>query len=190
MAISEENRTIARHVRSVLGGSPQVSKYWSDAKDLEVDILSVQDVPVEGVSTFVTLGLSDQDLGITSDGIPLRVELILPLASVYTDAANIIASCAFSIKRGEASPTPGAILEGGVELYHPESNLPHALLTHPFLFDVKVQEFASKRVAWLQIIPISERERVVASAKGLDALEDLFEASQIDVFTLARAEAI
>ena len=67
----------------------------------------------------------------------------------------------------------------------------HFLLVPPFLWDgFETLEVGGQAVAWLQAVPISDRERDLAEREGSDSLEDLFERQQIDVFDLDRPSVV
>lgn len=189
MAVSEENKSLARYLRDVTQGSPTVTKYWDDARASDVDIMILKDVPAGGVSTYATLALSDAATGLTSNDKPLGVEIVLALATACAEGANMIATCGFSIKKGEVTPTPGAIIPRVLELYGAR-DMKHAMLISPFLWDLQTQFFPAKTVAWLQVLPISDAERDYALANGAEALEDRFEEHQIDVFDIDRPSVL
>jgi len=73
-------------------------------------------------------------------------------------------------------------------MYDQSLTMKHLMFVTPFLWDEELSaiEYESKTVAWLLAIPISETERVYAEEKGYEALEDLFEKKQIDIFDLDR----
>ena len=64
----------------------------------------------------------------------------------------------------------------------------HILFIPPFLWEDKLTtlSFNDKKIAWLLVIPISEKELEYAKKHGTDALENLFEEYQIDIFDLKR----
>jgi hypothetical protein len=64
------------------------------------------------------------------------------------------------------------------------------MLISPFVWDLETQSFSGKSVAWLQVLPISDAERDYALANGPEALEDLFQDRQIDVFDIDRPSAL
>lgn len=68
----------------------------------------------------------------------------------------------------------------------------HFYFTTPFLWGdrLKTQKFGELRVSWLQAIPISDSEREVVDSKGPNALDDLFEEHQIDVYNLNRKPVV
>ena len=54
----------------------------------------------------------------------------------------------------------------------------------------KTLEFGNREIAWLLIVPISEQEKNYAIANGWEALEDIFEKADIDIFNLNRKSII
>lgn len=179
-------RTLATYLRASLSSLPQVHKYWDDYAAQCVRVLSAVDVPVKGVTTFATLGLSDHSTNLSVEEKPLRVELVCALESAFADAGNIAASCVFDVISRDIAPSPGVVLPNVVKTYKPNGPLKHCLLVSPFLWELETQEFSEKTVAWLQIVPISDGELNVALSQGADELERLFECEQIDVFNLDR----
>lgn len=151
--------------------------------------MTIKDAPAGGVSTHASLGLSDAETGLAIDGKHLGVEILLALATDCAESANMIATCAFAIKKGEVAPSPGAILPRALELYGDRA-MKHAMLVSPFLWDLETQSFSAKTVAWLQVTPISDAEREYTLTNGPEALEDMFEAHQIDVFDIHRPSVV
>jgi antitoxin YqcF len=190
MSPSPENLALAKYLHSVLGGSPRVFDYWDDQKQNSVDILSVNDVPNRGISTYSTLRLSDCAIGLTVDDVPLRVEFLIPLKTEYEEGGNYIATSALSIINDKVVPKPGVILPRVLELYRPEGQMKHMMLVPPSVWEVKTQEFSSKIVAWLQLVPLSDAERDFAISNGSDALEHILEKEQADVTNLERPSTL
>lgn len=185
MGISEENRKIAVYLRSKLGGSPKVERFSDDQQFSTVDIMTVEDCPDVGISTFGTIGMSDTSINITAHGRPLRVEILMSLASSCQHGANITASSAFNVINSGIIPTPDTVIPSVINIYE-QCAMKHIMLIDPFLWKIEAQSFVSKTVTWLQAIPISEAERNFASTEGGESLQDLFEKHQIDVFNLSR----
>jgi antitoxin YqcF len=186
MAISEDNKSLARNLRDIMGGTPTVTKYWDDAHASDIDIMIVEDAPADGLTSYASLGLSDANTGLTAGDKALGVEILLSLASACAEGANMIATCGLSIKKGEIAPSPGAIVPRVLELYDDGRDMKHAMLISPFVWELKTLSFPAKTVAWLQVLPISDPERNYALANGSEALEDLFEEHQIDTFDIDR----
>lgn len=184
---SDENRAIARNVLNVFGGKPKVNAYRDDNGNFIVDILKVINRPYEGVASYSTIGLSDYFDTVMADGTPLGVEIVGVCDVADDQFANILSSCALSFKKSEYSLAPGEICPNVIDMYYPDSNMKHILFVSSFLWeDLQTLEFPTKTVAWLLAIPISENEYRYAQEKGSDALEQLLEDEQIDIFDLDR----
>lgn len=63
-------------------------------------------------------------------------------------------------------------------------------LFSPFLWDIESQSFENVLVVWLQVVPISESERLYAVENGPEALDRLFDEYQIDVFNVYRKSVV
>lgn len=188
VSISDENRTIAKAALGALGGKPIVYAYWDNNKENYIDILSCNDRPYDGVTSYSTIGLSGHSIDLTIDDIPLRVEIVGACASEYECFPNILGSCAFNIINTKYKCYPGAIFPSVVKYYLPDSSMKHILFMPPFLWEEELTtlSFNDKKVAWLLAVPISDKEFEYAIEHGTDALETLFEEVQIDIFDLKR----
>ncbi|WP_312335309.1 hypothetical protein [Anaerospora hongkongensis] len=89
MSISDENRTIAKAALGALGGKSIVYAYWDNNKENYIDILSCNDRPYDGVTSYSTIGLSGHSIDLTIDDIPLRVEIVGACVSGYECFPNI-----------------------------------------------------------------------------------------------------
>ena len=183
-------KIIAKKELDVIGGNPQVFCYYNDGNTVNVDILSSSDRPYHGVTSYATIGLSDYEIGLTSNDKSLRVELLGACDAKDEFFANIVATTAFGIIEKKKC-SYGVIISCVISEYHPDSDMKHVYLMNPFLWDgFETIEFENKKVAWLLLVPISEKERVFALTNGWEALEDRFEASNIDVFNINRKSII
>ncbi|EJO5347061.1 suppressor of fused domain protein [Clostridium botulinum] len=192
MSISKEKKIIAKSAFDAFGGKPLVVKYWDDKKEHSIDILLCNDRPDDGVTSYSTIGLSSYSIGYKTDNVPLRVEIVGACASGFDCFSNILASCAFNVINTKFKCYPGAIFENVVKFYKPDYFMKHILFSSPFLWEDKLKtlNFEDKKVAWLLAIPISEEEFKYANDKGSDALEELFEEHQIDIFNLNRKSVL
>jgi len=186
MAISNENKEIAKHARSVFGGQPTVVKYWDDSHASSVDILIAQDAPTSGVTSYATISLSDHSIELQVEKIPLRVEFVASIATAYKYGPNILATCAFNVINSKMKCGPGQVFPRVVELYCADSDMKHIVLAPPFIWSLKTLNFATKTVAWLFAVPISNNEYAFLRENGSDALERRFEEQQIDIYNLNR----
>ena len=126
MQVSQENKALATYLRSVLGGSPTVERYWDEGKQSSVDIMTVRDAPTPGVAVCATLGLSDHSTGLQVARIPLGVELLMAAGSHYACTPNIVDTCAFNMINSKMECRPGQVFPQVVEMYRPMHALTQA----------------------------------------------------------------
>lgn len=192
MSISLKNKTIAKTVANVFEGKPIVTKYWDNDHKNSIDILLCKDKLEEGINSYATIGLSDYSIGYTLDEYQLRVEIIGVTGTFFEEFPLILSSCAFNIINSKFSCHHGTVFPNIVNFYIPDSDMKHIYFTYPFLWDDKLKtiDFDNLKVLWLLVVPISEAELLYAEEKGTDALEDLFEEHQIDIFNLNRKSVL
>ncbi|RZK33108.1 MAG: suppressor of fused domain protein [Hymenobacter sp.] len=192
MAVSSDNKVIAKTLATAFGVKPTVAKYWDDAHEASIDLLKCANpVEVDAVS-YGTIGLSDHPLLQDGQEFPVRIELVGAAYARFADFPNILSSAALYIQRTGWFCAPGAVLRNAVEAYAPDGPLKHLLFTAPMLWqdNLVTLSFETKKVAWLMAVPISEAEKAYKDQHGADALEDLFEEHQIDVLSLTRASVV
>ena len=152
--------------------------------------MSSSDRPYHGVKSYATIGLSECDIGLFSNDKRLRVELLGACDEKEELFANILATTAFEIM-GKKQCTYGDVIQNVISEYIIDSEMKHVYLMNPFLWnEFETLEFRELCVAWLLIIPISEQEKEYAIINGWEALEDKFEAVDIDIFNLNRKSII
>jgi hypothetical protein len=192
MSIHPDKKTIAQTARAAFGGKMSVTRYWDDPHVSCIDILECVDRPYPGISSFATIGVSDEGTGITTDEMPLCVEMVGACASSSKHFANILATCAFNVINSKWVCRPGTVFPDVVRMYDPSSPMQHILFVPPFLWDdrLKTLKLEDRWVAWLMAVPISQTEHEYAQTNSTDELETLFERKQIDVFNLRRRSVI
>lgn len=184
----EMNKIIAQKEFEVIGGKPQVFRYWDDNKKNNIDVLSCADRPYRGVISYATIGLSNCELGLVSDGFSLRVELLGTCDGKEERFPNILATTAFEIMKKNKCEY-GHIIQDVIP--GTSSEMKHVYLMNPFLWEsFKAIEFEDKKIAWLLCVPISDKEKEYAVANGWEALEDKFEEADIDIFNLNRKSVL
>jgi hypothetical protein len=190
---SDENKKIAKHAAAAFGGAPSVSEYLHDTEPLAIPILSCESSPCEGVTAYSTVGLSDFPMldGGGAD-FPVRLEIAGACATQAAQFANVVSTAAFIIMRTRKPYHPGAVMRGVVQEYFPATTVPHLYFTTPFLWEdsPKTLDCGTKKASWLLVVPISDAEMRFLEKHGDNALEDLFEKEQIDVFDLDRSSVV
>jgi len=185
-----DNKKIAHKLLEVVGGTPKVVEYVNE--DSKIDIYIGENRPYEGVTSYGTIGLSNYDIGLeVPNKKALRVEFIGACGNYYKEFANIISSCAFNIVTGQYSCNPGVVYPDIINQYYEESEMKHIMFAAPFLWDnLSTIEFDTTVVTWLMPIPISDSEFEFVKEHGSEALEELFEEHDIDVFDLERKSVV
>ena len=189
--ISSDNKAIARRLADVFGGRPSVREYLHDALPLKIDILSCENQPQEGVTSYGTIGLSDSSLNWGDGEFETRIELCGAINSSVKYFPNILTSAAFNIIRSKIVCHPGIYMENYVKEYYPETKLPHLYFTSPFIWEqLKSITLDKKMVTWLLCFPISQTEAEFLHREGDDKFEDLLELREVDIFDINRESAV
>lgn len=151
------NKTIAKTLAHVFGGTPRVQKFWDDNREQSVDILRCENQPQKGVTSFATIGLSDWPLIQDGEEYPVRIEILGVCGSTFQCFDNAISTAAFCIINSGWFCSPGTIFPDIFTMYKNSTSLQHMAFTSPFLWgsDLKTLEFPEKNVAWLLAVPIS-----------------------------------
>lgn len=192
MEVTNQMKDIAKLLANINGGRPRMSRFYDDNKENSIDIVVMDNKPELYETTFATIGLCNYDIGYSVDGIPLRVEFIGACIDEYNLFGNIISTCAFNIINSSYSCSPGTVYPDVVRMYYPELNMKHVMFVSPFLWDESFTslDFEDKHVSWLQAIPISDAEYAYVEQNGSEALENLFEQSDVDILDLNRTSAL
>ena len=190
--VSTDNKTIARTAVGAFGGSPKVTRFWDADEESFVDLLTCEGGPRDGVTSFSTLGLSDSPLLVDGREAGIRVELVGACASTCDAFGNILSTAAFCIINSKWSCSPGTMFPDIVGMYDCSSTMKHLLFVPPFLWEERLEtlDFDSKTVAWLLAVPVSDAEYAFAQSEGVEALENLFEEKQIDIYDINRPSVL
>jgi hypothetical protein len=188
MTVSENAKLAARELTRVWREKPRVFRHWIEDESAFIDIASSANTSVAGITSISTVGLCDHDLGMGR----VRLEIMAAFPTAFAQGANVVATCAFNAFKDRMPTRPDVIHPNAVALYRPETPVPHALLTDPFIWEPgpDILDIPEGKLAWLQIVPISEAERIYAAQRGPDVLTSLFEQQQIDIFDLERASVV
>lgn len=154
-----------------------------------VDVVGVSDRPRPGVTSYTTLGLSNHPLAESEDPYPLRVELVGACASDVPYFDLVLADIALNIRDAHWSPRPGGVLPDAVGAHDSDATTRHVLLMAPFAWEdgPHTMYLHDKTVVFLFVLPISDGERAYADKHGVEALGELLDEHDVDVFDLNRA---
>ena len=169
-----------------------VDRFWDDHHEASVDIVSCGDSPWEGVTSYSTVGVSDIPLVKDGNELDIRTEMVGACGSQFTDFPNYLSTAAFFVINSGWLAAPGVIFPDVLSMYEASDTMKHFLFLPPFLWDERLRtlDLRGRKVAWLLAIPISQAELEFAESEGVSALEDRFEAHQIDIFDLKRASVV
>lgn len=193
MKVTNEMKEISKYVLNKFEGSKEKGEIsvirHQDAKNESViDILQVRKHPQEGEISYSTIGLSNYDIGLDVEKKPLRIEIVGCAPNYEKEYSNIMSTCAFNIINSHYSCSPGKVFHDVIKMYYPQYQMQHVMFVSPFVWkeEFETMEFPEKKIAWLQIIPISENECIFIEKNGRDAFEDLLEKSSVDILDLDR----
>ncbi|MFB9378482.1 suppressor of fused domain protein [Kineococcus gynurae] len=179
---------MARYAAARLApGAPlRVEEFEDSAGRTRLDVAVFPDVPVAGLHTVATLSLHRHAAAVADPADP--VELLTVLESPDVDlVAGLLAACCFAlVAEGEPARAGTVLPDVAGDLL--EVPVPHLVLTAPGSFPglSRYRLADGVDVHWLQAVPLHETERRLLQERGLDALEDAFEAAGVDVADLWR----
>lgn len=187
MDIKTEKPMVARHINNLVGGTPEFSRYDDKNNISAIHIMTIKDVPDDGVNIYSTVGVSSYSIGLSVDEVPLRVELMFVCDKMQKEIPGILSTCAFCIINSHYECFPGIIFYDVISAFVDDSDMKHVMFVKPFLWEeYQGMVLEDKRVEWLLAVPISEAEAKYAEEYGSNALDDLFEKNNIDIFDLYR----
>lgn len=174
-------------------GRCEVRTHQFAGRSEEALILRAPDCPVEGITSYSSVGLSSVPQRVGDRAVP--VELIGACASDVPTFGDVIASCVVTRTVTGANFVYGTLIEELRTLRSISTTLRHVTLVAPFLWDSFGGGIAKDRVGksdvyWLMVLPISDAERDFLRNSGIEALEELFEEAEIDVFDINRPSAV
>jgi hypothetical protein len=182
-------RELGKLVRLKLGEQTKVVRFADEGEINDVYIVSSLNFPVDGVSSYASVGLSRNMQGIGVKGV--KVEIIAACATLTPDFDNLVASCVFdSIKNG-SNIVYGASIANVIMQYQISSSLKHVVFVTPFLWH-GMDKFLveNEAVFYLMMLPISDNERLYLIDRGIDELEKVFNDKQIDIYDINRPSAL
>lgn len=185
---SHDNKVIAKQIVAAVGGSPSVTRFWDNENHHHIDLLSLTDRPMNGVTTIASLGLSDTPLYFRDKEYSTRVEILGCCESKEELFPNIFSTASFNIIKDSWFCAPGLIYPDIITMYYPDYSMKHLYFTTPFLWENSLGtiDMPTKKVSFLLGIPISEKERVYAVEHSAAELENSFERNNINIFNLRR----
>lgn len=182
-------RTLGKTIRSIFGGNSKVVLFGDSNATNTCFIVSASDCPVNGVTSYASVGLSRilQEVG----PLDIAVEIVTACASVTPSVDNLVASCVFERIKNGVNISYGSIIKDIIIQYNISATLKHVTFVAPFLWDnLNKLEVEGKSIYCLMMLPISDAEMNYLVKYGIDALEELFSESQIDIYDINRPSVL
>lgn len=145
----------------------------------------------DGGVLLSTIGLMDIAQGANASA-PIFTEILMDSRKPDDKLGSVLATIAFHVMQFKAPLAPGVMFERAIDLYFPQHALPHAMLVVPFQWRDEMQrvELATKTIHPLLALPISQAEREFVVENSPHALEQVWQARQVDVLDWGRASAV
>ena len=190
--VTQDNKCVAEYAARAFGGDYHVREYLHDTEPLAVDVLRCDDRPQKGVTSYSTIGLSDNPTRSVGGHLPTRMEIAGACVTAVDYFANVLASAAFHVVRTGEPYHLAAVMLNYVSQYDESMHLPHLYFTAPFPWTMLLEtvECPTKKVSWLMAVPISESEYRYVKQNGHHALDELMRISQTDIFAISRPSLV
>ena len=188
---TDENKKIFQKICEVFGVKKdeiRTQAFWDEKQQNYIDIAICENNPIENVTAYSTIALSDFSIGKKVNNIPLGIEMVAACATCFDKIPNILSTCAFNIIIERSSCFPGAVYPNEIDMYIPKNSLKHMFFVQPFGWDKEFEtlEFPTKKVSFLLAVPISDAEFRYRIDNGPEALQEIFDERQIDIYDLNR----
>jgi antitoxin YqcF len=180
---------LGKKIREKFGQNTKVVRFADDSEEHFVFIVSGNDFPVRGVTSYGSVGLYKNAQHIGSEGV--FVEILGACATETPHVDNLLASCVFDSVKNRSNIVYGSCIKGILSQYNISRSLQHVTFVSPFLWEgLEKLVVDNVPVHCLMMLPISEAEANYLEANGIDALERHFSEAQIDVFNINRPSVV
>ena len=180
---------LGKFVRAKFGQSTKIVRFADDDEKNDVYIATGHDHPIDGVTSYGSIGLSNHEQ--SSGSTPVRVEIVAACASSTSSIDNLVASCVFDSFKNSSNISYGGCISDVVSQYGISNTLKHVTFVAPFLWDDFDRITLGDRIVHcLLMLPISDAERDYLTNRGIDALERIFDEKQIDIYDINRRSAL
>jgi hypothetical protein len=181
-----DNKKVAKYALGFIGGKPNVSRYYNDDETKKIDIMTSESGVIKGIPTCATIGLCQTDIGLSTNGKKLRVELVAACDLNSEILGNILATISFDVMDTK-SCAHGMLIPNVIRSYVKGTELKHVVLMSPvFWSKYQVLEDDDCMVAWLMVVPITDSEKNYIEHNGIAAFDSLLERKDADVINMQR----
>jgi antitoxin YqcF len=182
-------RDLGKTFRSRFGSETKVVRFGDDGGANDVFIVSGQNCPIPGVTSYASVGLSRNTQPAALKDVKVEIVAACATATPYID--NLVSSCVFDSVKNDSTIVYGACIPNIIVQYGISTTLKHVTFVAPFPWrDLNRVEVEDETVYCLLMLPISDAERRYLIECGIDALEKLFNEKQIDIYDIKRPSAV
>lgn len=176
-------------MRSAFGAETKVVRFGDDDGVSDCFVVSGANCPVEGVTSYSSVGLSRTAQRVGSAEV--KVEVVAACASDTPHIDNLVASCVFESVKNRTSIIYGAQIPDIVDQYGISRTLRHVTFVAPFLWHgLGKLEVDGQIIHCLLMLPISDAEQAYLKRHGIESLEALFDEAQIDIYDINRSSVL
>jgi hypothetical protein len=190
--VSEANKIVAQKVAEAFGRYPKLTTMWDADNRSSVYVAAVVDSPEMGLTSYSTVNLSDWPLYVDGHLYETRIEMMGTAPSELELFESAVSTAAFCVIKQKWECYPGAIFPDILAMYHLSTTMKHVLFTEPFP-DTPLEkslQLPDRLVTWLMMVPIADSEYEFAKARGWEALGQILEDRDIDVWDLERKPVV
>ncbi|MBE0465508.1 suppressor of fused domain protein [Halomonas colorata] len=183
MALSSEHKAWANILREKIPVGVRVHNYWDDDESHSNAIFSGHIGEEHFASTIGLMKVEQQSHQETS----VTTEVLIGRRGTDQWLGNLASTVAFFALKDGWRIAPGIIFERILELYDPNTSLPHLMFVPIFQWDDMNRVTVGKQTIFpLLAVPISEEELQLVAKRGSQTLENRWEALKTDVFDWSR----
>lgn len=174
-----------------LGGEASLDEVdHSEPTQSPIPLLRCTDSPGFGITTWATTTLSLVDW--SKEGLEARLELLTASGSDQAPMASVLAAVLVQASLHGWLPAPGRVLldvMGLGGLSDVAERLPHVMVEYPFPWGERLTpiDVLDSKVFPLMVFPISEAEMQLRRDHGREALLELLEEREVEIFDLDRS---
>ncbi len=181
-----DNRSVFKHERGFILGKYKVFEYYNTNKTKSIDVMTSTETQFRDVAVYSTIGLSKTELGLTSQGLSVRVELIGVGDKDDDTVANIISTVGFDIMDTKNCGY-GMTVTDVIRQYNDTLEVRHVVLLEPVFWEYYTPlEKDGEHVSWLLCVPITDNELRFIREKGIDEFETLLSEQSGDITDIHR----
>jgi len=194
MSYPEEYKIIGKRlIQAFGGGNPKVVRYWDENEENSVDLLSLPSSNHNGAIFHGTMGLFYKQFTIDNSLFHSRIEMVGAAYDAFEQFPNILSTASFCSIKDDFFCEPGSVLPNAVSMYYPKLEAKHLYFTSPYLWEDELDTLKLSEdidVNWVLAIPITDSEYSYLKENGDEALEDILEKHNVDIFDLSRDSII